>query len=92
MISPENVLSHKHLMRIIKKISFFLAFCDHLVFVDISFLVLKLFSYLFCQVKEEESSTRFFFFFWKYVSLTVLLGTALYFHLDCSPALTGGRL
>lgn len=61
---------------------------------DISLLDLKLFSCLFCQLKGEESSTRLvvFFFFVKYVSITVLLATALCFHLDCFPALTSGRL
>lgn len=89
MISPENVLSHKHLIRIIKK-TFFLAFCDQLVLADISFLALNLFSWLFCQLKEEESPVGEFF--WKYVSITVLLATARCFHLDCSHALTGSRL
>lgn len=55
MISPENILSHKHLIRIIKDFFFFLALCDQLVLGDISFLVLNLFIWLFCQLKEEES-------------------------------------
>lgn len=90
MISLENVLSHKHLIGVIKK-NFSCLFCDQLVLADISFLALNLFSWLFCQLKEEESPVGEFFF-WKYVSITVLLATVRCFHLDCSHALTGSRL